>query len=564
MKPCQPRPRTRQNDSGRTKCVRLLAQALASSPTILAVYSPLLIVQTLVGIAIPFATGAFIDAVVRRSSPLVPFLVLAALSFSRMMLSPLLQRFLLARSRVVELRLQNRVLEHIVDLPPAKVAAYPYGELVAKLVRDAAAIGGFVRGLYPRLLVALVMMFAAGASLYARAPIVGIVFMAFIPLSILVFAPFARKFARNSHAVRLGSDVTYNSLFEFFNVLPFLKSLAAEARFVEVPKASLATLKANSDATDTLSTVFGFLLGALLVVGEVAVVGFAGWLAARGRIPVGDVVVYQMLFVMALEAVQGIITLLPDLSFLREGADSICELLAREQPPTGHVPVTRINRLDCRHVTFGYPGAACPVVRDFSAAFEAGMVVGLAGANGTGKTTLLKLLIGALEPTSGEVRANGIPLAELDPGAFRRRVGAVFQESLLFTGTIRENVTLRSPDYSSAEIDRALVLSGLAPVVARLPQGLETPIGYKGRRLSGGECQRLALARALIRDPDVLVLDELTNHLDAEACAALPTLLARLRPGRIILVVSHDPAVLALCDRRLEIGSGTPIDPKLR
>lgn len=203
-------------------------------------------------------------------------------------------------------------------------------------------------------------------------------------------------------------------------------------------------------------------------------------------------------------------------------------------------------------MTFSYPGERKkPVVRNFSATFRAGQIVALSGGNGAGKTTLLKLATGALEPQSGDVLVNGTPFGSIDVADFREKIGIVFQDSLLVSGTIRDNITLRNPAFTAADIDEALASSEMDKVVGRLPDGLDTRVGLRGQSLSGGEMQRLAIARALIRKPSLLVLDEVTNHLDAAARASFGKLLRRLAPGRLILLVSHDPALVDLCDEKI-------------
>ena len=191
------------------------------------------------------------------------------------------------------------------------------------------------------------------------------------------------------------------------------------------------------------------------------------------------------------------------------------------------------------------------LLEDVEAYFPEGAWTGIVGANGAGKTTLLKLATAALEPQSGEILVNGAPVASLDEGFFRRAIGIVFQDSLLVTGTVRDNITLRDPTFTESDIDEAIAMSGLREVVGRLPKGLDTRVGLNGQSLSGGEMQRLAIARAIIRRPGILVLDEVTNHLDAEAREAFGELLRRLAPGRIVLVVSHDPAIIKLCDEKI-------------
>jgi ABC-type bacteriocin/lantibiotic exporter with double-glycine peptidase domain len=325
---------------------------------------------------------------------------------------------------------------------------------------------------------------------------------------------------------------------------------------------------------DSLSVTFGALWGTILVIGEIVVLGIAGTLAAKDAIPVGDVVVYQMLFLTAMQSVQGIVSLLPETASLREGIDSLNEILSNPREcgrarclylPDLHdmvgsrVPRDRVlqtsdkvESIEFRDVTFAYPEAdARPVIKDFSANFRAGRVVALVGDNGSGKTTLLKLATAALEPQSGEILVNGQRMETLDAYAFRSSLGIVFQDSLLVSGTVRDNITLRESSFTDKDIAEAMAQSGFDKVVKRLPDGLDTRVGLRGQSLSGGEMQRLAIARALIRKPSILVLDEVTNHLDAAICSSFGKLLHQLASGRIVLVVSHDPALIGLCDEKI-------------
>ena len=534
-----------------TRC-KFVLTILASSPSVLLVYSPLLVGLALVGVATPFVTGQFIDALAYEQPARGPFVALSALLLVRLLLTPLLERFICSRARKIETDLQFRVLDATMILSPGQLAAVPGGEIVAKMTRDTYAIGGFVRNLYPRLLQAAVMTFAAGFALCFRSNALGFAFMAFFPLAIVLFAPFARCFSANAHRVRKQGDASFNALFDFLLSLSLLRTLDAEHRFADAPQTALRELKRGNDATDSLSVLFGFLLGVLLVGGEIAVLGFAGSLAAKGTIPVGDVVLYQMLFISAIQSVQGVIALLPDLSSLREGVDSLGEALGRTPPEKNRGCLAPLETLAFSHVSFAYPNEPNrPVVRDFSAAFRVGTVVGLSGANGSGKSTLLRLAVGALEPQEGKVLFNGCSLDEINLSLFRLRIGIVFQDNFLVTGTIRDNITLRDPGFTEEDIGKALALSGFDATVRRLPDGLDTLVGNHVRTLSGGERQRLAVARAIIRNPMILILDEATNHLDAESRKSLADLIARLRPGRLILLAGHDPELEKMCDMKI-------------
>ena len=534
------------------KRFKFILTMLASSPAILLVYSPFLIFQTSIGTAIPLATGRFIDALAYQHAFWWAFSTLAFLLFLKSAMDPLLQRFICSRARAIETDLQFRVLDAAMSLHPSRFAEISNGELIAKLSRDTFVLGGFVRNFYPRFLQAVVTMVAASCVLYSRSATLALSFMAFFPLVLFLFLPFARRFAATSHRVRGQSDASFRTLFDFFLTLPLLRTLDAERRFADTPQTAFKELKNSNDESDRLSVCFGFLLGIILVGGEIAVLGVAGSLAAKGAIPIGDVVLYQILFITAIQSIEGVICLLPELASLREGIDSLGELLERTPPETGHIHIKTIDHLAFKHVSFAYPCAATrPIIKDFSATFHANTIVGLSGVNGSGKSTLLKLAIQALEPQEGEILVNGHPFSEIDHAAFRRRLGIVFQDNPIITGTIRDNITLRDPAFTQDDIDKALAMSGFDVVVKRFPDGLDTCLGNTTRTLSGGERQRLALARAIIRNPLILVLDEATNHLDAESRKNVATLVTRLRPGRLILLAGHDAALDKLCDMKI-------------
>jgi ATP-binding cassette subfamily B protein len=393
-------------------------------------------------------------------------------------------------------------------------------------------------------------MISAGFALYSRSPILALSFVIFIPFSIFLFIPFARRFSTNSHSVRQKSDKSFTILFDFLNSILFLRTLNAVKRFTDQPNNAMRTLKESNCKTDRLSIIFGSLLAAVLVIGEISVLAIAGAFASRGEIPVGDVVAYQMLFLVAIQSIQGIVSLLPEASTLIEAINSLNEILAYSPRNNGGETIKSIKSIEFRNTTFAYPNGNS-VINSFSTTLRAGTSTAIIGANGSGKTTLLKLAIGAIEPQKGEILINDLPISLLDEETFRNSIGIVFQESLLITGTIRDNITLKDPSYNDNDIHLALKASGFDAVISRLPDGLETQVGLWGQALSGGELQRLAIARALIRNPSILVLDEVTNHLDAKTRKNFANLLKTLTLNRIVLLVTHDEELANSCDNKI-------------
>lgn len=209
-------------------------------------------------------------------------------------------------------------------------------------------------------------------------------------------------------------------------------------------------------------------------------------------------------------------------------------------------------------VGFAYEDAGRPAVRDFDLSVAPGETIALVGASGAGKSTVLSLVIGFIRPTSGRMLLDGADMNTLDLRTYRRFVSVVPQESILFDGTVRENVAygMDDADADEATVRAALRDANALEFVDRLPRGLDTVVGEHGARLSGGQRQRLAIARALIRNPRVLILDEATSALDTRSEALVQQALARLMRGRTTFVVAHRLSTIRGADRIVVMGDG--------
>jgi ATP-binding cassette, subfamily C, bacterial CydCD len=194
-----------------------------------------------------------------------------------------------------------------------------------------------------------------------------------------------------------------------------------------------------------------------------------------------------------------------------------------------------------------------PALHGADLVVEPGEVVALTGPSGCGKSSLLDVVLGLREPSAGEVRLGGVELCDLDLGAWRAGIGWVPPRPHLFARSVADNVRVGKADASDVEVWTALEAAGLTAVVERLPRGVDTRLGEGGAGLSAGERQRLALARAFVRDAPLLVLDEPTAALDPQTEAEVLHAVRRLTRGRTALVVAHRPALVALADREVQL-----------
>ena len=245
----------------------------------------------------------------------------------------------------------------------------------------------------------------------------------------------------------------------------------------------------------------------------------------------------------------------------RASMEQVERLLAvhPEPKPAQADTLDRLADISFRKVSFSYAESLQPAVRDIALRVQAGESIALVGLSGSGKTTLVKLLVGLYRPTAGQVFVNGVSGDRIDYEAFRSRIGYVSQETQLFAGTIRENLLFVRPDASDKECLTALEQAAVLPIVERGDKGLDTKIGEGGIKISGGERQRLAIARALLRNPELIIFDEATSSLDSLTERAITETIrsiAKSRPNLMSVSVAHRLSTIAHADRIYVLAKG--------
>jgi ATP-binding cassette subfamily C protein len=227
---------------------------------------------------------------------------------------------------------------------------------------------------------------------------------------------------------------------------------------------------------------------------------------------------------------------------------------AQAETLSGSLPARLAREVTLRHVSFAY--GERPVLRDASLRIPVGELTLLVGASGAGKTSILDLVIGLVRPQSGEVWIDDLPLSEVDLKSWRTIIGYVAQETFLLHESILVNVTLGDKTVTSEAVEQALRDAGIWEFVSALPNGMSTPVGERGSGISGGQRQRIAIARALVRRPQLLILDEATASLDPESEAAVCATVQRLRGRVTLLAISHQAALLDAADRAYRLENG--------
>jgi ATP-binding cassette subfamily B protein len=304
-----------------------------------------------------------------------------------------------------------------------------------------------------------------------------------------------------------------------------------------------------SRASATLALLVIFLLGA--------------WLHLQGLASIGEIVAFMSFATMLIGRLEQVVGFLNVLFLL---APKIGEFFAilDTRPSVADIEGARdMGRLAgavaFENVSFSYGGAR-PALRSVSFVAAPGETIALVGATGSGKSTTLGLLHRVFDPTQGRVTIDGVDIREMTLASLRRNIGVVFQEPMLFARSIEENLRVGKPDATREEIERAVELAQARDLVARQSDGLATRIGERGRTLSGGERQRLSIARALLKDPPIMIFDEATSALDATTERLLQKALEAATSGRTTFIIAHRLATVRHADRILVLDHGEIVE----
>ena len=302
---------------------------------------------------------------------------------------------------------------------------------------------------------------------------------------------------------------------------------------------------------------FSGLVALIEVAGVLAVVAFGTWAVQDDRLTIGGLLAFLAYLTQLLRPIGDLSQLAATLLAASAGGERVLELLdhpplVRERPGARRLGRAH-GELELSRVEFSYPGGAEPVLAGLSLRVSPGEVVAISGPSGVGKSTLARLLVRAADPDAGSVRLDGIDLRELDLASVRANVALLHQETLLFDASVRHNIALGRPAAGPDQIEAAARAAGAHDFIAALPEGYDTRVGQRGRRLSGGQRRRIEIARTLLRDAPVVVLDEPSTGLDADGVARLAGPLRALLAGRSAVLISHDPQLLAFADRVVEL-----------
>lgn len=437
------------------------------------------------------------------------------------------------------------------------------GKIQSKFLKDTVEVDNFFRLVAFSLIQSLINAIVSISISVYKNGLISLFFLLVIPVNVGLTFLFRRKVRQVNHDFRQKNEDVSVKLTNMLTMMPVTKAHGLESTEISSVEKSIAKLTGSGIEMDKAYGKFGAcswvtntLLSALCLV-------FCVVLALIGRITIGEVVLYQSLFTSISSSISSLIGIFPQLTSGMEALSSVSEIMNAKdvEMNIGKKAIHEIDgNVEFDHVSYRYPDSPEFVVKDFNLAVKSGECIAVVGASGSGKSTIMNLIIGFLVPTEGRVLIDGKPLTELNLSEYRHHISVVSQNSILFSGTVRENITYGLSGYSEEQLNKVVEMANLNEFVNNLPQGLDTRIGENGDKLSGGQKQRITIARALIRDPRILILDEATSALDNISEYHVQKAIASSIKGRTTFIVAHRLSTIRDADRIVVMERGVAVE----
>jgi len=524
------------------------------------------LVSTGLSLLLPYLVRALVDrALLGRDAAALVRIVLAfaALTLASFALNVVsgLRYTRVSADILFDMRLA--LFRHLQRLSPRFYAGMPLGQIASRINSDIGEIQRVAAEIALAWIGNVVFLAGAVAILIYLDPLLFVVSLAVLPLSLFALVRYRRKLETSIAGVRDRSADIGTFLIEALQGMRLVVSHNAQereaARFRERNDGFVDALMRMR----RLTYLSGGVPGLLLAVGSGLVFLVGGWRVIDGTITMGTLVAFVAYQMRLLGPVQGLMGLYASVATARVSLRRVHEIL--DTPPevteAEHaipLPSAR-GEIDLEGVSFTF-GRGGPVLDGVHLTVAAGQRVAIVGASGGGKSTIADLLVRQLDPSDGRILLDGHDLRALKLADLRRQVVVVDQDPFIFNTTVAENIRYARPDASAADVIAAARSAGLGELLDRLPQGIDTPVGERGRALSAGERQRVAIARAFLADPAVLVLDEATGAVDPATEAQVVTGYEAVMRGRTTIVISHRLEPARRADRVVVLENGRIVE----
>ncbi|MGP1309538.1 MAG: ABC transporter ATP-binding protein [Phycisphaerales bacterium] len=528
----------------------------------------LLACLTAVNMAVPYAIKLIVDRVLPGPSreadwpliwPILGGIALAyvfrnGLFFASRMLS-------VGVAEDLAFRLRSELFGRLQQMRVEAGAPEHVGEMSSRVMDDTTRLQDFFEQHLPKMLFNAITFVVLITVIFLVNWKLAIATVLLLPLHFLTFRVFNSPMRRTYKLAQDHLAEAHGSLVERLMGTEVVKGFTAEERERRMFDSSIAAIRRSFMRSQLLHVGQKVVADLLIGAGTIVLLGFGAWQVVAGAMTTGEFFMFlgyaMMLYPTVLEGLSSA----SHFARARVSADRVNEVLASrpdEQAALSSSPDEReiVGRVEFEGVDFEYPEHET-VLRDVSFVVEPGERVAIVGPSGVGKTTLANLIPRFHDPSSGRVLVDGTPTTEWPLASLRAGVGVAFQEVFLFNCSLWENVLYGRTDSSVEEVIRACRVTGAHDFIERLPIGYASTPGAMGSRFSRGERQRITLARAILKSPKILIMDEATSSLDPEAAARVVREVFEALPDSTILLITHDPAIWKLADRVIRLESAS-------
>ena len=513
-----------------------------------------ILLNALMAFPMPLVSRFVIDDVILgKQLSILPWvlLLMAALALFSRAVGLFQNWFFLRYSQEITLDIQRQVLEHSFSLPKSFFDKHQAGYLLARMTGDIGGVTWFLSGSLVGILTNILYFIGGLALLFWLEWRLALAALAAVPAYLFALRRFSDRMHALNHAGN-EENARYMSRFqETLGSIPLVKAFAAEDRAVGGIMNGLRQVYRISAERSVVGSVTGLALSSTPSLVNFVVFAVGAWWVITGHWSLGSLFAFQAYLGRVFGPAQSLASTGLQMQSIRASLERLTALLDVAPETGGGQRVESLRgEVEFRNVSFAYDPAN-PVLEGVSFHVRAGERVGIVGPSGAGKTTLLSLLLRFYSPTGGEVLYDGRPAGDDDVQSLRQRIGYVSQSPLLLSGTILENLRYGNPGASLEQVTRACRAAGIHEFITGLPGGYESEVGERGVNLSEGQKQRLAIARALVKEPDILVLDEPTASLDGLTERSIFEALPRETRGKTLFVVAHRLSTVVDCDRIL-------------
>lgn len=466
-------------------------------------------------------------------------------------------------TRYAETGLRKALVRKLQQLSISYHKETQSGRLQSKIMRDVEAVETLSTQMFLSILNIVLNIGIALAVTISKSIMVFIFFLLTTPIAALTMIFFRNVMRKRNNEFRREMEETSAKVMEMVELIPVTRAHALEEEEVHKMSGQLFAVAEKGYKLDVIQSLFGSVGWAIFQVFQVVCLAFTGVLALKSVIQPGDITLYQSYFATIVAQVSSLMSLIPTIAKGVESVNSIGEVLLEEdiEKNEGKEVLDDVKgEFEFNNVYLKYSEDGRNVLNGLNLKVKQGETIALVGESGAGKSTILNLVIGFNFANSGQVLLDGKDLSKIDLRSYRKHLAVVPQTSILFSGTIRDNITYGIDNVDDKMLDEVVRAANLTDLIDSLPEGLDTMVGEHGGKLSGGQRQRISIARALIRNPEVIVLDEATSALDSISEKLIQDSLNNLTAGRTTFIVAHRLSTIKDADKIAVIADGKCVE----